>query len=125
MPTLQEELTADLIDAVEGYEQAFEWNGAEYSICRTNQPTDLAQVDGGFMPGIGSANKPGIDFSFTLPLAIEGGVRGVRSTAGVFSAELPGIGDLCNEGANQIKNVGGDADPKAVSLTIFAGSPDR
>lgn len=110
--TLQEELSADLADAIEDYEQTFEWNGRSYPCVRYNQPTDLEIIEGGFAPGIGSASKPGIDFTFVVAKS-------------VLIHGLPAIGDPINRGRNQIKNLGGDDDPTAVSLMIYAGSHDR
>jgi len=124
--TLREQLASDLAAAVRGYEQTFEWGGKFYPIVRSNQPTDMEIVEGGFNPGIGSAQKPGIDFTFCIAIATNSaGVRGLTAVDGVFTAGFPQIGDLCNKRRNQIKNVGGNEDPASVSLTIYAGSPER
>ena len=101
MPSLADELAADLADAVGGYEQTFEWKGRDFPCVRNSAAAGAKDMPGGWIEGV--------DFTLLVSLAVFAG------------GDVPQIGDLIDSNAAQIKMI----DPNIAQMIIHAGSPDE
>lgn len=105
MPSIRDELAADLAKAIGIYGETFEWNGLTLPCVTREEPSgsDLADA-GGFIDGI---------------------KLWIVAAKSVFPGGIfPEDGDLVNDGAGQIKKIKGVKDSTAPQIVLWIGGVD-
>lgn len=110
MPSIREEMAADLANAIALYGQSFEWAGNTYPCVRRDEPTELELQEGGFIDGVSAA------------LVVAKSAFAGYDPAN--TATFPYFDSLVNNGKHQVKQIRGHKDPAAAQLILYIGSID-
>lgn len=122
--SLLSEMQADMAAAIADYEQTFEWLGTDYACVRRTSPTIQEQMDGGWVDGV-RFSLVVVKTLFAEAALEDGSPEGLESGDPVgLEGPYPQIGDLLNNGADQIKSIMGATDPATPALILYAGNPD-
>lgn len=111
MPSIREEMAADIASAIALYGQTFEWEGETYPCVSRDYPTGLElKDDGGFIEGVN-----------TVIVVAKSAFEGYDPAN---TATFPFIGDLVNNSRHQVIQINGHKDPTSAQLILYIGSVD-